>query len=93
MIRELMIFAERVGPFFLPFALYFAYLAMTRAWPPGRTHPWMLLTIAGLLCVAGGFFVWRFTSVEPTTGLYVAPHVANGKIVPGYVEPAPEKTK
>ncbi len=95
MIRDIMIFIERVGPFFIPFAIYFGYLALTRVWPPGpwRNHPWMLLTAYGLLLVVGSFFWWRFTSVEPTTGVYVAPHVVNGKVVPGYVQPAAEKKK
>jgi hypothetical protein len=87
--------AERFGPFFIPFAMYFAWVLLTRVWPPGpwRAHPWMLLTIAGLVLVIASFLTWRFTSVEPTTGLYVAPHQVNGHIVPGYVKPAPPTKK
>ena len=93
MIREIAMLVERVGPFFIPFAAYFGYLALSRSWTPGpwTNHPWMLLTIAGLLLVIASFLWWRFTSVAPTTGLYVAPHMVNGKVVPGYVQPAPEK--
>lgn len=94
MSEEFVVLVERVGPFLIPFVLYFGYLWMTRVWPPGpwRNHPWMLLTMAGLVLVALSFVLWRVTSVEPTKGLYVAPHMVNGKVVPGYVEPSPEKS-
>ena len=83
---------ERLLLFVLPFALYFAWLQLQRLAPPqpNRRHPWTLLTIAGLALFAASFVVWGLTEGEPTTGTYVAPHVVNGKIVPGYVVP-PEK--
>ena len=84
---------ERLLLFALPFIAYGVWLLLARLRPPApsRRHPWMLLVIAGLVLVAASFLLWRETSVEPTTGLYVAPHVVNGKIVPGYVIPAPQK--
>ncbi|HXC54816.1 MAG TPA: DUF6111 family protein [Rhizomicrobium sp.] len=84
---------ERLGLFVVPFLLYGAYLMLLRLRPPpvaARSHPWTLLVIAGLSLFALSFIVWGITEGEPTTGTYVAPHVVNGKIVPGYVIP-PEK--
>jgi hypothetical protein len=86
---------ERLLLFAVPFALYGGYLLLLRlvpAPPPDtRRHPWTLLVIAGLSLFALSFVVWGFTEGEPTTGTYVAPHVVNGKIVPGYVEPDQKK--
>ena len=92
MIRASFDFFERFSPFFLPFLIYFGYLAGTRVWPPGswREHPWVPLTVVGLVLAVISFFVWHDIDAEPITGTYVAPHVVNGKIVPGYVAP-PEK--
>ncbi|HEY0104680.1 MAG TPA: DUF6111 family protein [Rhizomicrobium sp.] len=86
---------ERLLLFALPFVAYGAYLllARLRPQPVGRRHPWMLLIIAGLVLVAASFLAWGFTEGEPTVGTYVAPHVVNGKVVPGYVIPPPEKKK
>lgn len=86
---------ERVLLFALPFAIYGVYLLLLRLHPArGRPPtPWTWLFAAGLSLVALSFLVWRFVDSEPITGLYVAPHVVNGKVVPGYVEPAPEKNK
>ncbi|MEJ0041187.1 MAG: DUF6111 family protein [Rhizomicrobium sp.] len=86
---------ERVLLFAVPFLLYGAYLLLLRLRPPVNrpVTPWTWLTIAGMLLVALSFLVVGFLEGEPITGLYVAPHVVNGKIVPGYVAPAPEKTK
>jgi heme/copper-type cytochrome/quinol oxidase subunit 3 len=83
---------ERLTLFALPFALYAVYLLLQRLRPPApaRAHPWALLTIAGLVLFALSFIVWGITEGEPTTGTYVAPHMENGRIVPGYVKP-PEK--
>ena len=82
---------ERLLLIALPFVVYGAYLLALRFAPaqtPGqRQHPWTWLFIAGLALFAASFIVWGFTEGEPTTGTYVAPHVVNGKIVPGYVVP------
>jgi hypothetical protein len=89
---------ERLLLFAVPFVLYGGYLLLLRLAPAPATatgtrrHPWTLLIIAGLSLFALSFVIWGFTEGEPTTGTYVAPHVVNGKIVPGYVAP-PEKTK
>ena len=74
--------------FALPFALYALYLltARGRRNVPARHHPWVPLTIAGLILVVLSFLVWGFTEGEPTGGVYVAPNLVNGKIVPGHVE-------
>jgi hypothetical protein len=86
---------ERLLLFAVPFVLYGGYLLLLRLAPVPATgtrrHPWTLLIIAGLSLFALSFLIWGFTEGEPTTGTYVAPHVVNGKIVPGYVEPAEKK--
>ena len=85
MIRTLII---RVSLFALPFVLYALYLLTARIRPaaPARPHPWMPLTVAGLILVVLSFLVWGLTEGEPTGGVYVAPNLVNGKIVPGHVE-------
>ncbi len=91
MTREIL---ERLLLFAVPFLLYGAYLLLLRLRPQAptdRSHPWTLLFIAGLSLFALSFLVWGLTAGEPTTGTYVAPHMVNGKIVPGYVEPAEHK--
>jgi len=92
MIRSLF---ERVLLFAVPFLLYGLYLLFLRLNPSANRHatPWNWLIIAGLSLVAISFIAVGLFEGEPTTGLYVAPHVVNGKVVPGYVEPAPEKKK
>jgi hypothetical protein len=82
---------ERLFLIALPFITYGAYLLVLRflpAPPPGsRSHPWSWLFIAGLALFAASFVVWGITEGEPTTGTYIAPHLVNGKVVPGYVVP------
>jgi hypothetical protein len=85
------IILERLLLFAVPFALYGAYLLLMRMRPPiaaTQATPWTMLFIAGLSLFALSFVVWGFTEGEPTTGRYVAPHVVNGVVVPGYVQPA-----
>jgi len=81
----------RICLFALPFALYALYLLLPRARRPGqpRRHPWTPLIIAGLALVASSFLIWGLTEGEPITGVYVAPHLEHGKIVPGHVEKGP----
>ncbi len=86
---------ERLALFAVPFLLYGVYLLALRmrrqAVQPAT--PWNWLIIAGMSLVAISFLVVGFLEGEPITGTYVAPHVVNGKVVPGYVIPAPEKKK
>jgi hypothetical protein len=88
------IILERLLLFTVPFLIYGAYLMLLRLRPApatARTHPWTLLFIAGLSLFALSFILWGITEGEPTDGTYVAPHVVNGKVVPGYVVPAEKK--
>lgn len=86
MIRVL---ALRALLFAVPFAIYGAYLLLSRARSIVPTHdtPWTALFISGLALVVASFVYLGLTEGESTQGLYVAPHVVNGKIVPGHVEP------
>jgi hypothetical protein len=87
---------ERLLLFALPFVAYYGYLLLLRLQPnvnAPRRHPWMILVIIGLSLFAASFLIWGLTEGEPTTGQYVPPHVVNGKIVPGYVEPDRKKPK
>jgi hypothetical protein len=80
----------RVLLFALPFGLYALYLLLQgpdRTGAP-RQHPWTPLVIAGLVLVASSFLIWGLTEGEPV-GLYVAPHLEHGKVVPGHVEKGP----
>jgi hypothetical protein len=82
---------ERLLLFVVPFLLYGAYLLLLKMRPPTATSqntPWTMLFIAGLSLFALSFLIWGITEGEPTTGRYVAPHVVNGQVVPGYVQPA-----
>ena len=87
------IILERLVLFVVPFAIYGGYLLLQQLFPPRptRNHPWTILFIAGLSLFAVSFIVWGFTDGDPTTGTYVAPHLVNGKVVPGYVKPLETK--
>jgi inner membrane protein involved in colicin E2 resistance len=78
--------------FLAPFALYFLYWRMTparagEAGTPERTHPWNYLVVAGLALVALSFVVLGLAEGTGQQGQYVAPHVVNGRVVPGKVVP------
>lgn len=85
MTREIL---ERLLLFLVPFLLYGVYLALASLRPAPLSHgtPWTLLFIAGLSLFALSFVIWGFSDGEPITGTYVAPHMENGRIVPGYVK-------
>ena len=74
--------------FALPFAIYGAYLLLSRARSivPQHDTPWTVLFVSGLTLVAASFVYVGLTEGESTQGRYVPPHVVNGKIVPGHVE-------
>jgi len=87
----LRVFFTIVLPLVLPTALYLLWAA----YGPGRgdggrrgAPPWLWLAGAGVLLLAGVLFVViaGFGTSQP--GIYVPPHVENGRIVPGHIEPA-----
>jgi hypothetical protein len=90
MIRRI---AFEVLLFLLPFALYGAYwrLAKRDEAEPAPTHPWTILFTSGLVLVAASFLFWGITEGAGQQGVYVAPHVENGRVVPGRVEPGAPK--
>lgn len=74
--------------FLLPFALYSAYLCLAkRDQSQGeRKHPWTFLFASGLVLVAASFLIWGITEGSGQQGVYVPPHVEDGRVVPGHVE-------
>lgn len=79
---------ERWAFFAVPFAIWGLYVLLvyrTRKLAPPRT-PWTILFIAGLLFVAASFVWLGLTEGFPAGSTYVAPHVVNGKVVPGTAE-------
>ena len=78
--------------FLLPFALYGAYLYLRRHDEETRAkaHPWTALVISGLVLVAGSFVFWGLVEDANQRGVYVPPHVEDGRLVPGRVVPQSE---
>ena len=74
--------------FFLPFALYAAYLRLAKQDESDaqRKHPWTFLFASGLVLVAASFLIWGITEGSGEQGVYVPPHVEDGRVVPGHVE-------
>jgi len=79
--------------FLLPFALYAAYLRLAKRdeSAPARTHPWTMLFASGLALVVLSFLIWGIEEGASEKGVYVAPHVENGRVVPGHIEPSSSK--
>ncbi|HXJ02140.1 MAG TPA: DUF6111 family protein [Micropepsaceae bacterium] len=79
--------------FLLPFALYGAYwrLSKREETAPAPRHPWTILFASGLVLVAASFLFWGITEGSGEQGKYVPPHVVDGRVVPGHVEPATAK--
>jgi Family of unknown function (DUF6111) len=84
MIRPIL---TELGLFLAPFALYAAFLLLTRAevlLPAAWTVPRVAsLLIASLVLVAGSFFLLAQFSGAPPDATYVPAHIDNGKFVPG----------
>ena len=54
---------------------------------PWRAVPWVWLAAIGAALTALVLFVVTVHYGTSTPGVYVAPHVENGVIVPGHIEP------
>ena len=74
--------------FLLPFALYAVYLRLAERDQSAsvRKHPWTFLFASGLVLVAASFVIWGVTEGSGQQGVYVPPHVENGRVVPGHVD-------
>ena len=78
----------RVLLFLLPFGLFSLYaLLLGQRGAAKPVTPWVLLFVIGLGLVAASFVIVGLTEGETTRGAYVPPHMQNGHIVPGHVEP------
>jgi hypothetical protein len=81
-----------VLPLLLPTALYLVWVTVLRrphrngaaAW---TTWPWVWLAGAGIALLAIVLFVVTVHFGAPQEGVYVPPHLQNGHIVPGHIEP------
>lgn len=74
--------------FLLPFALYAVYLRLAERdeSETTRKHPWTFLFASGLVLVAASFVIWGIAEGSGEQGVYVPPHVENGRVVPGHVD-------
>jgi hypothetical protein len=75
--------------FLLPFALYLAYLRLRQQdeETSSRQHPWTALFISGLVLVAASFVFWGLLENRNQRGVYIPPHLEDGRLVPGRVVP------
>jgi hypothetical protein len=81
-----------VVPMLLPTLLYLVWRRTMRwsgsgaavAW---HSVPWAWLALSGVALTALVLFVITVGFGTATPGVYVPPHVENGRIVPGYIEP------
>ncbi len=90
MLRELL---TLVVPLVLPTLLYLVWLQAMRwseqaggavSW---RAMPWVWLAATGVVLAALVLFVVTVHYGTATPGVYVAPHVENGEIIPGHIDP------
>jgi hypothetical protein len=88
----LRVFLTIVLPLLLPAALYLLWVAMVRSAEPGGAVPWsgvpwLWLAGAGVLLLAIVLAVVTVRFGVPQEGVYVPPHLQNGQVVPGHIEP------
>lgn len=79
-----------IVPLLLPTILYMGWrFALGR----GINLPamWIWLTAAGLVLAALTVVLVSVDFGEPRDGVYVPPHLSDGRIVPGHVAPATER--
>ena len=82
------VFLTIIVPLLLPTALYFAWrFAAGR----GVTLPttWLWLIVAGLALACVTLVAVSTDFGGQRAGIYVPPHVSNGQVVPGHIEPGP----
>ena len=84
-----------VLPLLLPTALYLAWIRTTQWENEGsvrwRALPWLWLVGTGTLLLILVLFVINVHFGNPEPGVYVPPRWENGHIVPGHIEPQPQR--
>ncbi len=80
-----MSFIVAILAFLLPFA---AFMVWRRRNPDAEPSSPLLMLAAAAMVAAVGFAAWYGLSRREAPGVYVAPHVQDGRIVPGHTEPA-----
>jgi hypothetical protein len=79
-------------PLVLPTVLYLVWLRTVRWSQAGgamswRALPWVWLGVTGVALTALVLFVVTVHFGTENPGTYVPPHVENGRVVPGHIEP------
>ncbi len=89
----LRVFFEIAVPLVLPTALYLLWIwRLQRRDAIGWAGlPWVWLAAAGAVLLAIVLFVVNVHFGTATQGVYVPPKWQNGRIVPGHVEPRPQR--
>jgi uncharacterized protein DUF6111 len=90
MLREI---ATLVVPLLLPTVLYLLWLRAMRWSEAGGASswsgmPWVWLAASGVALAALVLFVVTVHFGTSAPGTYVPPHVEDGRIVPGHIDPA-----
>jgi hypothetical protein len=89
MLRELL---TLVVPLLLPTVLYLVWLRAVRWSQEGEATswnalPWVWLAATGAALTALVLFIVTVHFGTTTPGRYVAPHLDNGRVVPGHIDP------
>ena len=73
----------------LPLTVYVLYIRYARrrheAEPTWRETPWLMLISAGVVLLTLSVLVLGLIGGDPPGGVYVPPHVEDGKLIPGQV--------
>lgn len=86
------VFLTIVLPLLLPTAIYLLWVAVVDGPHEGGTiswtaMPWIWLAGAGAVLLAVVLFVVTVHFGAPQQGVYVPPHLEDGQIVPGHIQP------
>jgi ABC-type uncharacterized transport system YnjBCD permease subunit len=81
------VFFAYVVPLLLPTVLYLLWLRFAAVDGHEREVPWLWLGAAGV-ALAAVVLVGLALSSGSKDGVYVPPHVENGRVVPGHTIPA-----
>jgi hypothetical protein len=92
----LRVFLTIVLPLFLPTALYLLWIGTLGSSPEGgaipwTAVPWIWLAGAGAVLLAIVLFVVTVHFGAPQEGVYVPPRWQGDRIVPGHIEPQPDR--